>query len=89
MDSVHTLCVSTHSFPLLVEVNGPEKADVSNIIIGNSCVVFGCTNRSGSGVVFHKIPCDKERHKVWLIALKLAYPPNLKYRITPHTTRTP
>ena len=64
MDSVHTLCVSTLSFPLLVEVNGPEKADVSKIIMGNSCVVFGCTNRSGSGVVFHKFPCDKETESV-------------------------
>ena len=45
----------------------------------NSCVAFGCTNRSGSGVGFHKIPCDKEREKLWLNALKPAKPPNLKH----------
>ena len=45
----------------------------------NSCVAFGCTNRVGSGVSFHKIPTDKERQKLWLIALKLEKPPNLKH----------
>ena len=34
------------------------------------------TNRFGSGVVFNKIPCDKETQKLWLIALKPAKPPN-------------
>ena len=67
------------SFQLLAEVNGPAKADDSKTIMGNSCDAFHCTNRFGSGVVFDKIPCYKERQKVWLITLKLAKPHNLKY----------
>ena len=47
--------------------------------MANSCVAFGCTNRSGSDFCFQKIPCDKERQELWLIALKLATPPNLKH----------
>ena len=62
-----------------MEVNGSLKAGDSKIIMVNSCGAFGCTNRSGGGVCFHKIPCDKERHKLWLIALKLARPPYLKH----------
>ena len=64
MHPVNELWVSTLSFQLLAEVNEPAK-----IIMVNSCVAFGCTNRSGSGVGFHMIPCNKERQKVWLIAL--------------------
>ena len=69
MHTVHNLWVSTQSFQLLVEVNGPPKADDSKVIMVNSSVAFGCTNRYRSGVVFHKIPCDKERQKLWLISL--------------------
>ena len=58
-------------------MNGPPNADDSKIIMVNSCVAVGCTNRPGSGVHFHKIPCDKERQNLWLIALKLSKPPNL------------
>ena len=64
MHTVHNLWVSTQSFQLLVEVNGPPKADNSKIIMLNLCVAFGCTNRSRSGIVFHKILCDKERQKL-------------------------
>ena len=64
MHTVHNLWVSTQSFQLLVEVNGPPKADNSKIIMLNSCVAFGCSNRSRSGIVFLKIPCDKERQKL-------------------------
>ena len=70
MHTVHNLWVSTQSFQLLVEVNGPPKADNSKIIMVNSFVAFG--NRPRSGVVFHKTPCDIERQKLWLIALELA-----------------
>ena len=52
----------------------PPKADNSKIIMVTSCVAFGCTDIFRSGVVFHKIPCDKERQKLWFIALKLACP---------------
>ena len=54
------------------------KADDRKIIMVNSCVAFGITNRSGSGVDFYKIPCDGERQKLGLIAFKLAKPHNLK-----------
>ena len=39
MHTVHKLWVST-SFQLLVEVNGPPKADNSKIIMVNTCVAF-------------------------------------------------
>ena len=74
----YRLLVSSLSFQLLAEVNEPAEAHDSKIIMVNSCVAFGCTNRSGSGVQFHKIPCDRERQKLWLIALRLAKPPNLQ-----------
>ena len=61
--SVYTLGFFSH-FLLLVWVNGPAEANDSKIIMVNSCVAFGCTNRSGSGVNFHKIPCDKELQKL-------------------------
>ena len=77
--TMHTLWVSTLSFQVLAEVNGPAKADNSKIVIGNSYVALDCKARSGSGVVFHKIPCDEETQKLWLIALKLAKQPNLKH----------
>ena len=77
--TLYTLWVSTLSFQVLAEVNGPAKADNSKTVIGNSYVALDCYDRSGSGVVFHKIPCDEETQKLWLIALKLAKPPNLKH----------
>ena len=52
-----TLWGSTLNFQLL---NGPAKADYSKIIMVNPYGAFGCTNRFGSGVVFHKIQCYKE-----------------------------
>ncbi len=41
----------------------------------NSCVAYGCTNRDtaecrSTGVTFHRIPLNPERHKVWLRALR-------------------
>ena len=45
---------------LLNEVSGPPEADGSNNINVSSCFAFGTANRPGSGVGFHKIPCDKE-----------------------------
>ena len=72
MHAVHTHWVSTLDFQILAEVNGASKADDSKIIMVNPYFAFGCNNRSGSGVVFHKIPCDKGTQKVWLIALKPA-----------------
>ena len=45
----------------------------------NSCVVLGCTNRAGSGISFHNIPCDKEKQKVWLITLRPSKLPILKH----------
>ena len=80
MHTLYTLWVSTLSFQLLAEVNGPAKADDdSKIIMVNSCVAYGCTTRSRSGVCFHNIPCDKERHELWLIALKPAKQHDLKH----------
>ena len=58
---VHTLVlVSTLSlqFQFLAEVNGPAKADDSKITMMNPYVAFDGTNRTGSVVVFYKIPCD-------------------------------
>ena len=70
--AVHKLWVSTLNFQLLTEMNGPTKADDRKIIMVNPYVAFGCTNIFESGVGFHKIPCDKEIQKLWLIAPKLA-----------------
>ena len=52
---------------------------IAKIIMVNSCDAFGCTNRAGSSVSFHKIPCDKETQNVWLIALRRSMPVNLKH----------
>ena len=60
-------------------MNRPANAVDSKNIMVDSCVAFGCTDRSGRRVVIHKIPCDKERHKLWLVTLKLAMPTNLKH----------
>ena len=60
-----------------MRLNGPAKSDDCKFIMVNSCVAFGCTYRSGNGVVFPKIPCDKQ--KLWLITLKLAKPSYLKH----------
>ena len=68
MHTAYKPWVSSLSFQLLAEVNGPAEADDSKITMVNSCVAFGCTNRYGSDVNFHKIPCDKERQKLWLVA---------------------
>ena len=73
------LLVSTLSFQLLAEINGLAKADDSKIMMVNSYVAFACTNIYGSGVVFHKIMCDKQTQKLWLIALKPSKPTNLKH----------
>ena len=62
--------LSVNSF-WLQEVNGPAEGDDSKIIQVNSCVALGCTNKAGSGVSFHKIPCDTETQKLWLIAVNL------------------
>ena len=64
MHTVYKLCVSSPSCQLLAEVNGLAEADDSKMIMVNSYVAFGCTNISGSGVSFHKSPCDKERQKL-------------------------
>ena len=63
------LWVSSLSFQLVAEVNGPAKTDDSKSINVNSCVAFGCINGSGSGVNFHNIPCDKARRKLRFIAV--------------------
>ena len=52
-------------------MNGPAEGDDSKIIMVNSCVALGCTNRTGNGVSFHRIPCDKETQKLWLIAFNV------------------
>ena len=36
--------MSSLSFHLLAEVNGPAEADYSKILMLNSCVALGCTN---------------------------------------------
>ena len=64
MHTLYELWVSTLSFQLLTEVNGPAETDNIKIIMVNPCVVFGCIDRSGSGVCFHKVPCNKERNNV-------------------------
>ena len=60
-------------------MNGPAEGDDSKTIMVNSCVALGCTNRAGSGINFHKILCDEEKQKLWLIALRPSKPPNLKH----------
>ena len=64
MHTVHNLWVYLKVSSFWFLVNRPPKADNSKIIRLNSCVAFGCTDRSRSGVVFHKIPCDEERQKL-------------------------
>ena len=76
--NIHTEYKLWVSFSAFAEVNGPTKADDRKIIMVNSSVAFGFTNISGSGLDFYKIPCDRERQKLRLIAFKLAKPPNLK-----------
>ena len=43
MQALCKVWVSTFSFQLLAEVNGPAEANYSKIIMVNSCVAFGCT----------------------------------------------
>ena len=50
----------------------------THFIMVNSYVAFSSDNRSGSGVVFHKILCDTDIQKLWLIAFKPSKPFNLK-----------
>ena len=64
MHTVYKLWVSSLSFKLLAEVNGPAEDDDSRIMRMNSCVAFGCTNGSRSGVYFHKVLCNKERQRL-------------------------
>ena len=71
---MHALWVSTLTFQLLAEVNELAKADDSKIMMVNPYVAYRCTNRFGSGVVFHKIPRDKRIQTLLHIALELAKP---------------
>lgn len=34
------------------------------------CCAFGCTNREGHGIPFHRFPTAAERRKKWITALK-------------------
>ena len=76
---MYRLWVFSRSSKLLTEINEPAEAEDSKIIMVNACAVFDCNTRSGSGVVFHKIQCDKQRQRLWLTAHRLAKPPNLKH----------
>ena len=79
---MHTVCTRGHYSQFLAFgwVNRPAKANDSRIMMVNSCVAFSCTNKnSGKGVYSHNIPCDKERQKLWPIALKHAEQHNLKH----------
>ena len=60
MHTVHKFWLFTLNIQLLAEVNGPND---SKTIMVNPYVAFGCTNRFGSCIVFHKIPCDNEIQK--------------------------
>ena len=55
-------------------VNGPAKADDSQIIMVNSCVAFGCTNRSGSvevALIFTRFHVVKRDRNCGLLHLNL------------------
>ena len=75
MHTVNYLRVSTLSFTLLAEQNGPAKVDNSKIIMVNSCVAFGGVVDLDVALAFTRF-CVIETQKVWLVALKLARPTN-------------